>query len=103
MSEKEKYQYREIGARLRAIRESTGMNTKEFAAFLELNYTRYVNWETGARRLLPDQAEIFCDRFSVTLDFIYRGKLAQLPENILKAVASIPRESAQSTSNESPD
>lgn len=103
MEDKDKYPHYEIGRRLKAIRLSTGLNVKDFVGLLDLGYTRYINWETGVRRLMPEDAELFCDRFSVTMDFIYRGKLAALDENVLKALTSIPLERAQSKSKESPE
>lgn len=103
MENEDKYPHLEIGNRLKAIRNSTGLKVKDYVSLLDIQYTRYINWETGARRIMPDDAAFFCDKFEVTMDFIYRGKLQALPESILKALLSIPTESAQSKSTESPD
>lgn len=99
----EKYPYWRIGQRLQALRETTGMSKTDFAAFCGYNYTRYINWESGHRRMLPDEAEVLCVKFGVTLDFIYRGIEAQLPQSLAKAMSSKPRETATSISKEMPD
>ncbi|PWE32759.1 hypothetical protein DDZ14_08410 [Maritimibacter sp. 55A14] len=98
-----KYPYWRIGQRLQALRETTGMSKTKYAAFCGYNYTRYINWESGHRRMLPDEAEVLCDKFGVTLDFIYRGIEAQLPHSLAIALSSNPRDSATKTSNEMPD
>lgn len=99
----EKYPYWKIGRRLQALRETTGMSKKDFAAFCGYNYTRYINWESGHRRMLPDEAEVLCIKFGVTLDFIYRGIEAQLPQSLVIALSSKPRDSAINISKEMPD
>ena len=103
MIDVDKYPHHEIGRRLEAIRKSTGLNIKDYVALLDLAYTRYINWETGARRMKPEEAVLFCDKFAVSLDFIYRGKLDALPANILKELSSMPRDSDQSMSNDMPE
>lgn len=99
----DKYPYWRIGQRLQALRETTGMSKTEFAAFCGFNYTRYVNWETGHRRMLPDEAVVLCEKLGVTLDFIYRGIEAQLPHSLVMALSSSPRDKATKTSRDIPD
>lgn len=99
----EKFPHWKIGQRLQALRETTGMTKKDFAAVCGYNYTRYINWESGHRRMLPDEAETLCLKFGVTLDFIYRGIEAQLPQSLLIALSSSPRDSATSISKETPE
>lgn len=98
-----KYPYWRIGRRLQALRETTGMSKTEFAAFCGFNYTRYINWESGHRRMLPDDAEVLCIKFGVTLDFIYRGIEAQLPQSLAKALSSSPRTNATRMSSDTSD
>ena len=99
----DKYPYWKIGGRLSALRETTGMTKTDFAAVCGFNYTRYINWESGHRRMLPDDAEVLCNKFGVTLDFIYRGIEAQLPQSLMISLSSNPRESATSTSKDKPE
>lgn len=101
--DEEKYPYWRIGQRLQSLRETTGMSKTDFAAFCRFNYTRYINWESGHRRMLPDDAEVLCVKFGVTLDFIYRGIEAQLPQSLVIALSSNPRVKATKTSKETPE
>lgn len=99
----EKYPYWRIGRRLCALRETTDMTKTDYAAFCGYNYTRYINWESGHRRMLPDDAEVLCNKFGVTLDFIYRGIEAQLPQSLVIALSLNPLERAASKSSEIPE
>lgn len=98
-----KFPHWRIGRRLAALRHTTDMNAKDFADHMGINYTRYINWETGHRRLLPDDAIQFCERFGVTLDFIYRGIEAQLPHSLMIELSSMLRDKATRTSSDKPD
>ena len=98
-----KFPYWKIGRRIRLIRETTGMTKTDFAAICGYNYTRYINWESGHRRMMPDEAEVLCNKFGVTLDFIYRGIEAQLPHSLVIALASKSRTNATKISSEIPD
>lgn len=81
----------EIGARLREVRELSGVETrKDWAAINGFNATQYTNWENGTRRIPVDAAERLCDRYGLTLDFIYRGRRNGLPQDYLRGFASKP-------------
>ena len=79
--------YVEIGQRLQAVRraEST-LSQKEWAEKHGFGVTQYNNWEKGVRRINVDEAEKLCTLYGLTLDFIYRGRLSGLPENIKNAL-----------------
>lgn len=75
--------YRETAIRLAAIRRAeSSFNQKEWAEKHGFGVTQYNNWENGIRRITVDEALRLCSLYSVTLDFIYRGKLSGVPENI---------------------
>lgn len=101
--DEDKFPFRSIGARIKAVRETKGMSATDFAAVCGFNYTRYINWETGHRRIMPDEAIVLCEKFGLTLDFIYRGIEAQLPQSLLMDLSSRSRHSATSKSSETPD
>lgn len=77
----------EIGQRLEAVRkaEST-LNQREWAEKHGFGVTQYNNWEKGVRRINVDEAEKLCALYGLSLDFIYRGRLSGLPENIKNAL-----------------
>ena len=41
----------ELGEELRKLRESTGMNRKEFCEYFEIPYMTETDWELGNRRV----------------------------------------------------
>lgn len=102
---KNEKKYIVIGSRLRDVRLALHpeMKISKYAEMLKVNYTQYLNWESGLNRLQPHQAEVLCDKLGLTMDFIYRGIEAALPQSTAKALSSIPRESAQTISKESSD
>lgn len=79
------FQFEEIGARLRRLREQSGLNQTAWADKHGFNRTQYNNWERGDRRIPLEHAEALCDAYGLTLDFIYRGRLDGLSEYARKA------------------
>ena len=59
-----------IGSKLREIRETTGMNKKEFAQYLGLKYTTYNNYETEAREPASDFLILISEKFDVSIDYL---------------------------------
>ena len=79
----------EIAARLGAIREAfSDMNRREWAEAQGFNVTQYVNWENGTRRIPIEAAERLCDRYGLSLDFIYRGKLDGCSDSAIRRLSS---------------
>ena len=79
--------YPEIADRLRRIREGFGGETRRaWAARQKFNETQYNNWEAGIRRIPVEAAERLCERYGLTLDFIYRGRMDGLSENARKVL-----------------
>lgn len=75
--------FKAIGQRLAAIRQAeSSLNQKEWAEKHGFSVTQYNNWEKGVRRITVDEAERLCDLYGLKLDFIYRGNISGLPENI---------------------
>jgi transcriptional regulator with XRE-family HTH domain len=63
----------EIGARVRQVREISGMSQTELARTLATDQSKWSKYELGHR--MPDPIEMigFCEMLGVTLDYIYRG------------------------------
>jgi transcriptional regulator with XRE-family HTH domain len=97
---KNEKKYTEIGLRLKALRTTfyPDESIKDYASMMGFSYTRYLNWESGLNRPLPDEAEVFCDKLGVDMDFIYRGREAALPQNTVKALSLNPLLRASKTS-----
>ena len=78
--------YSEIGQRIKSIRiHFSDFSQKDWAEKHSFNPTQYNNWERGTRRIPVEAAIILAEDYSVTLDFIYQGKIAGLPQRLAKS------------------
>lgn len=59
-----------IGEKLKEIRESKGMNKKEFAQYLGLKYTTYNNYEIGSREPSSDFLILISEKFDISIDYL---------------------------------
>lgn len=76
-------EFPQIGARLKAIREAfSTLDQKAWAQKHNFGVSQYNNWEKGVRRIPVDDAQRLCDLYSLSLDFVYRGKRDRLPESV---------------------
>ena len=80
--------YREIGKRLALLREHYDMPQREWAARHGFSPSQYSNWEAGIRRISLASAYVLCDKYGLTLDFIYRGKMDGLSMTASKIFSS---------------
>lgn len=79
--------YSAIGDRLMKIRLAfSDLNQKEWAERHNFGSTQYNNWENGTRRISVDAADILVDRYSLTLDYIFRGNVSGLKEKDRKVL-----------------
>lgn len=87
MQDASKPEFAEIGARLLAVRRAmSDLNQKDWAEKNGFNQTQYNNWENGKRRIPVEAAERLCERYGLTLDFVYRGRRDGLPDNLRNVV-----------------
>ncbi|MEG1331844.1 MAG: XRE family transcriptional regulator [Eubacterium sp.] len=59
-----------IAYKLKEIRERTGMNKKEFSKYLDIKYTTYNGYETGAREPASDFLILVSKKFDVSIDYL---------------------------------
>ena len=76
----------EIGARLRAARVALGLSQAELARGIGVRPNTYNQWESGKRLVDPLVAADICDRFGITMDWIYRGSTLGLPQSLLTKI-----------------
>lgn len=69
----------DVATRLRRTREAFGMLQNEFAGAAGIAVNTYNQYEQGARLMRLENAMALCDRFDLTLDWIYRGEAGGLP------------------------
>jgi transcriptional regulator with XRE-family HTH domain len=90
----------EIGKRLRAFRNHLGLTQKAFVDRHNLSPTQYNNWESGHRRIPVEKAAILEERYGLTLDFIYLGRLRTLQSNLADALSESPAVSQYNKDND---
>ena len=80
-------EFAEIGERLGRIRKVfSDESQKAWAEKNRFNTTQYNNWEKGNRRIPVERALELCERYGLTLDYIYRGRSDGLSDNLRKSL-----------------
>lgn len=69
--------------RLVLLRHWQAESAAEFCRKAGISTSAWNNYETGDRRINVDTAILLCERFGVTLDWIYRGRIAGLPHELM--------------------
>lgn len=77
---------RDVARRLAMSRAAIGMDQEDFADGAGLSQPRYNQYETGKRLLTLPAAMMLCERYLLTLDWIYRGDPSGLPVRLLKEI-----------------
>lgn len=78
-----------IGQRLSITRQALGLKQKQFAERAGLTPSAYNQYETGLYKPSVDAANALCDRYFITLDWIFRGSLSGVPYDLAEAIRSI--------------
>lgn len=78
----------EVGHRLEALRNHHGMTKAEFAASVQIDATSYGRIEKGLKPLKADMAFRVAERWGVSMDFLYRGRLTELPSSLADSLMS---------------
>jgi transcriptional regulator with XRE-family HTH domain len=76
----------EIGKRLRLLRESQGLIQATIADRVNVARTRWNNWEVGVGRIPVDAASQLVQIYGVTLDWIYLGREAGMPYELMMKI-----------------
>lgn len=71
-----------VGARLTALREFHEMTRAEFADSVAIDHTSYGRIEKGLKPLKADMAFRIAERWGVSMDFLYRGRLTEIPPRL---------------------
>lgn len=73
-----------VAARLRRVREILGLEKKEFAERAGLSMQVYGPFENGVRDLSLQSAKRLRKTYGLPLEFLYFGKIDDLPTRISK-------------------
>jgi len=64
---------KEIGERLKAIREKEGRSQEYMAGLCDVTRPAWTQWETGARRIPPEAAAKLFVKLRVPMTWVYLG------------------------------
>lgn len=67
---------KEIGDRLKKVREATGLSAKEFSQKNNLNSTLYLEHENGDKAIKASYAQQYCKLLNIKFDWLLLGDLA---------------------------
>lgn len=71
-----------VGLRLQALREHHGMTRADFAASVEIDATSYGKIEKGDKPLKAEMAYRIAEKWAVTMEYLYRGRLTEIPPKL---------------------
>ena len=78
-----------IAHRMKLLRLTTGLSVADFARETGVARTMWHNIEAGFSRIGVDAAMKLCDKYHITLDWIYRGHDSMLPEGFAKRLQEV--------------
>jgi transcriptional regulator with XRE-family HTH domain len=78
-----------IAHRMKLLRLTTGLSAADFARRTGMTRAMWHNIKTGFSRIGIDAAIKLCDKYHITLDWIYRGHDARLPHGLAKRLQEV--------------
>ncbi len=75
-----------VGRRLTALREHHDKTRADFASSVGIDATSYGRIEKGLKPLKADMAYRIAERWGVSMDYLYRGRLTELPESLANSL-----------------
>lgn len=78
-----------IGERLELTRAVLGVTQRVFATEAGIKENTYSQYKTGTQTPDLDSANKLCDRWQLTLDWIYRGDASGLDPDLQDAIKSV--------------
>ena len=68
------------------VREANSVEKGEFAKTIGVDPSTYSKIIQGKASLRADNAYIVAEKWGVSMDYLYRGRLTDLPENLARAL-----------------
>ena len=75
-----------VGRRLEALRHALDLSRKDFANSFGLDPSNYTKTVDGEKQLRSEAAYAIAERWGVTMDYLFRGRLAELPEHLRESI-----------------
>lgn len=79
----------ETSARVVAVREALEMGKGEFADSIGVDRSSWTKIEKGEKPLHADHAYRISERYSVPMDFLYRGVVRDLPASLAEKLRKL--------------
>lgn len=81
---------RDVARRLRLVRIALGIqDQRDFGEAANLEQSLYNRFETGKRLLTLQAAMKLCERYGITLDYLYRGDASGLPYKLHNTIRDL--------------
>lgn len=71
-----------VAHRLAVIRKAYDLSSRDFAASVRIDPSSYSKIEQGKKPLKMEMGYAIAEIYGVSLDFIYRGRVVDLPDRI---------------------
>jgi transcriptional regulator with XRE-family HTH domain len=75
---------RDLALRLLRTRTALGLSQAEFCRQIGVKKNVYNPFERGRRQITVEVATMICERFGLSLDWIYRGDVSRLPAELFQ-------------------
>ena len=75
-----------VGRRLEALRLALGLSRKAFSDSFGLDPSSYTKTVDGEKQLRSEAAYAIAERWNVSMDYLFRGRLADLPEHLRESI-----------------
>jgi transcriptional regulator with XRE-family HTH domain len=80
---------RQVGKNLSLLFQALGRQDAEIARSVGVSNSKLGNWKRGANYIDPYVATQLCERYGVTMDWIFRGRLYGLPTELADRLVSL--------------
>jgi transcriptional regulator with XRE-family HTH domain len=84
--------YIEIGKRLIQLRRALDLTQKQIANALNMTVPRWANYELGTSRIPVDEALKLVRLWGVSLDWVYYGNRAMMPQRLIRQINAVAPE-----------
>ena len=75
-----------VGRRLEALRHALGLSRKAFSDSFGLDPSSYTKTVDGEKQLRSEAAYAIAEQWGVSMDYLFRGRLADLPEHLRESI-----------------
>jgi len=75
-----------VGRRLEALRHALGLSRKDFSDSFGLDPSSYTKTVDGEKQLRSEAAYVIAERWGVSMDYLFRGRLTDTPEHLRESI-----------------